>query len=129
MLVRAQCRRSPQSAARILAVAVPIAKEQLSGFQQANPRLAAAAIAAATERERIAARLLGAFNQYGGRTGFVNVSRDHEHLVSRLHDRLGAAIVEDELARGTETTDGEADPSRLTEAWMCRDADGRLYPT
>ena len=55
----------PPKAARILGVAIPIAKEQLSGFQQAHPLLAAATIAAATGRERIAARLLGAFNQYG----------------------------------------------------------------
>ena len=98
----------PRKAARILGVAIPIAKEQLSGFQQAHPLLAAAAIAAATERERIAARLLGAFNQYGKRTGFVNVSRDNEHLASRLHDRLGAAIVEDELARGARLTIAQA---------------------
>jgi predicted ATPase len=37
----------PPKAARILAVAIPIAKEQLSGFQQAHPLLPAAAIAAA----------------------------------------------------------------------------------
>jgi predicted ATPase/DNA-binding SARP family transcriptional activator len=90
----------PRRAARILGVAIPIAKEQLSGFQQAHPLLAAAAIAAATGRERIAARLLGAFNQHGKGTGFVNVSRDNENLASWLHDRLGAAVVEAELARG-----------------------------
>jgi predicted ATPase/DNA-binding SARP family transcriptional activator len=98
----------PTKAVRILGVAIPIAKEQLSGFQQANPLLAAAAVTAATGRERIAARLLGAFNQYGKGTGFVNVSRDNEMLVSRLHERLGAAIVEDELARGARLTIAQA---------------------
>ncbi len=98
----------PRTAARILGVAIPIAKEQLSGFQQAHPLLAAAAIAASTGQERIAARLLGAFNQYGKGTGFVNVSRDNEHLASRLGDRLGAVIVEVELARGARLTIAQA---------------------
>ena len=98
----------PPKAARILGVAIPIAKEHLSGFQQAHPLLAAATIAAATGRERIAARLLGAFNQYGKWTPFVNESRENEHLASQLHDRLGAAIVEDELARGARLTIAQA---------------------
>ena len=98
----------PGKAARILGVAIPIAKEHLSGFQQAHPLLAAATIAAATGRERIAARLLGAFNQYGKWTPFVNESRENEHLASQLHDRLGAAIVEDELARGARLTIAQA---------------------
>jgi predicted ATPase/DNA-binding SARP family transcriptional activator len=98
----------PPTAARILAVAIPIANEQLSGFQQAHPLLAAAAITAATGQERIAARLLGAFNQYGKGTGFVNVSQDNERLANRLHDRLGAAVVEDELAHGAQLTIGHA---------------------
>jgi hypothetical protein len=98
----------PPKAARILGVAIAIAKEQLSGFQQAHPLLAAATIAAATGRERIAARLLGAFNHYGKGTPFVNVSRDNEHLASRLHDRLGVVIVEDELARGARLTIAQA---------------------
>ena len=98
----------PCEAARILAVAIPIAKEQLSGFQQAHPLLAAAAIAVATGRERIAARLLGAFNRYGRGTGFVNASRDNEHLASRLHERLDAVVVEHELARGAELTIAQA---------------------
>ncbi len=45
----------PPNAAGILGVAIPIAKEHLSGFQQAQPLLAAASVAAATGRERIAA--------------------------------------------------------------------------
>jgi tetratricopeptide (TPR) repeat protein len=98
----------PPRAARVLGVAIPIAREQLSGFQQAHPLLAAAAIAAATGQERIAARLLGAFDQHGKGTGFVNVSRDNEHLAGRLHDRIGAAIVEDELARGARLTIAQA---------------------
>jgi non-specific serine/threonine protein kinase len=98
----------PPKAARILGVSIPIAKEQLSGFQQAHPLLAAAAMAAATKRERIAARLLGAFSCYGKGTGFVNVSRDKDLLASRLHDRLGAAIVNDELASGARLTVAQA---------------------
>jgi predicted ATPase len=98
----------PPKAARILGVAIPIAQQQLSGFQQSQPLLAAAAIAATTGRERIGARLLGAFDQHGTGTGFVNMSRDSEHLASRLHDRLGAATVEDEHARGARLTIAQA---------------------
>jgi tetratricopeptide (TPR) repeat protein len=99
----------PTKAARILGVAIPIAKEHLSGFHQAQPLLAAAPVAAATGRERIAAQLLGAFNQYGGKwTPFVNVSRENDHLASQLRDRLGPAIVEDELARGAQFTIAQA---------------------
>jgi hypothetical protein len=96
-------------AARILGVAIPIAKEHISGFHQAQPLLAVAPIAAATGRERVAARLLGAFNRYGSKwTAFVNVSRENEYLAGQLHDRLGAAIVEDELARGAQLTIAQA---------------------
>ena len=129
VFVRAQGRRPPK-AARILGVAIPIAKEHLSGFQQAHPLLAAATIAAATGRERIAARLLGAFNQYGKWTPFVNESRENEHLASQLHDRLGAAIVEDELARGARLTIAQAlQLAEDTIVAMTRDGEaGSLAP-
>jgi predicted ATPase/DNA-binding SARP family transcriptional activator len=98
----------PPKAARILSVAIPIAQEELAGFQQAQPLLAAAGIAATTGREHIGARLLGAFNQYDKGTGFINVSRDKEHLARVLHDRLGAAIADDEVARGARLTIAQA---------------------
>jgi hypothetical protein len=94
----------PPKAARLLGVAIPIAKEHLSGFYLGMPLLPAATIAAATGRERIAARLVGAFNQYGKWHPFIDESRQNEHLANQLHDRLGAAIVEDELARGARLT-------------------------
>jgi hypothetical protein len=98
----------PPTAARLLAVAIPIAKEHLSGFQQAQPLLASASVATATGQERIAARLLGAFTQHGQGMGYVNLSRHNEHLGSQLHDRLDAAVVEDELARGARLTIAQA---------------------
>jgi hypothetical protein len=98
----------PPTAVRLLEVAIPIAKEHLSGFQQAQPLLATASVAAATGRERVAARLLGAFNQYGQGAGFVNVARENQHLSSRLQIHLGAPIVQDELARGARLTIAQA---------------------
>jgi predicted ATPase len=94
----------PLKAARLLGVAIPIAKEHLSGVHQAFPLLAAATLAAARGSERIAARLLGAFNRYGKGIAILNVGRETEHLVSQLQDRLGATIVEDELGRGARLT-------------------------
>ena len=98
----------PHEAARILGVAIPIAKDQLSGLHQAQPLLPAATIAAATGRQRIAAQLLGAFNHYGAGMATLRVGRESEHLTSRLEERLGVAIVDDELARGARLTIAEA---------------------
>jgi tetratricopeptide (TPR) repeat protein len=94
----------PHEAARILGVAIPIAKDQLSGRHQAQPLLPAAAIAAATGRQRIAAQLLSAFNHYGAGMATLRVGRESEHLASRLQERLGVAIVEDEFGRGARLT-------------------------
>jgi hypothetical protein len=98
----------PPTAARLLGIAIPIAKEHLSGFQQAQPLLAAASVAAATRQEQIAARLLGAFNRYGQGMSYVNLSRHNERLGRQLHDCLGAATVEEELARGARLTMAQA---------------------
>jgi predicted ATPase len=94
----------PHEAARILRVAIPIAKDQLSGLHQAQPLLPAATIAAATGRQRVAAQLLGAFNHYGAGMATLRVGRESEHLARRLQERLGVAMAEDELARGARLT-------------------------
>jgi tetratricopeptide (TPR) repeat protein len=98
----------PREAARVLGVAIPIAKDQLSGLHQAQPLLPAATIAAAIGRERIAAQLLGAFNHYGAGMATLTVGQASEHLASRLQERLGVATVDDESARGAGLTIADA---------------------
>jgi hypothetical protein len=93
----------PHQAARVLLAALPIAKDQLSGYHQSFPLLAAAAIAAGRNNDLVAARLLGAWSHQGGFAGPANERMDaYGRLLQRLTDRLGAATLEAELGRGAQ---------------------------
>ena len=94
----------PHKAARILGVAIPIAKEQLCGLHQAQPLLPAATIAAATGRPQIAAQLLERVQPPRRRDADLEGRTENENLAGRLQDRLGPAIVEDEFARDAQLT-------------------------
>jgi predicted ATPase len=94
----------PHEAARILRPAIPIAEDELSGWHQALPLLAAANIAAAIGREQTAARLLGAFNHHGEGALSATLWGEDERVLSRLTDSAGRAAVEDEVRRGARLT-------------------------
>jgi hypothetical protein len=98
----------PQEAARILRPAIAIAEDELSGWHQALPLLAAANIAATTGRVQTASRLLGAFTHHGQGALSATLWGEDERLFGRLADCAGHTAVEDELGHGSRLTMAQA---------------------
>jgi predicted ATPase/class 3 adenylate cyclase len=98
----------PSEAARVLQDVIPVAKEQLGGYQQSLPLLAAAMIAAQSGGGLAAARLLGAFDQRGSGVIIFGEHDHYEQLVSRLKVQLGAPAFEDEFRGGAQLTTPDA---------------------
>jgi tetratricopeptide (TPR) repeat protein len=94
-------------AARMLRPALPLAKEQLSGWYQLAPFVAAAKIAVRTGKDELAARLLGAYlaqRDVVGSSGYLSEGYWSEQLVNELRARLGQAALDDELRLGAQLT-------------------------
>jgi predicted ATPase len=94
----------PHEAARILRPAIAIAENELSGWHQALPLLAAANIAATTGWVQTGSRLLGAFNHHGEGALSATLWGEEERVLSRLTDRAGRTAVKDEIGRGEHLT-------------------------
>jgi len=101
---------NPREAARLLRPAIPIAREQLSGYQQATSLLAAAKIAVVAGQASTGARLLGAFAPDGTGKGLIGgwYFEEYERLVLRVRTRLGAAASGDELDAGAQLSVAQA---------------------
>jgi predicted ATPase len=101
----------PAEAARALRAAVRLAKDQLAGLYQLEPLVAAAKVAAQSGGDRLAARLLGTYNQQGdvsGRLHWVTGPLWREQLVEQLTQKLGSSVVDEELRRGAQLTPAQA---------------------
>jgi predicted ATPase len=100
----------PAEAARMLRPALPLAREQLSGWYQLAPFVAAAKIAARTGKDELAARLLGTYLAQRDlvSSGYLSEGYWSEQLVNELTARLGRAAVDDELRRGAGLTLAQA---------------------
>jgi predicted ATPase/class 3 adenylate cyclase len=102
----------PVDAAGALRGAVPLAKDQLAGYRQLLPLVAAAKIAAQTGKSELAARLLGTYIHYRDEgvhhVGYMTEGRWWEQLLDQLTERLGASVVDDELRDGAQLTPTQA---------------------
>jgi tetratricopeptide (TPR) repeat protein len=101
----------PAEAARALRAAVRLAKDQLAGLYQLEPLVAAAKVAAQSGRDRLAARLLGTYDQQGdamGRLHWVTGPFWREQLVEQLTQKLGSSAVNEELRQGAQLTPAQA---------------------
>jgi predicted ATPase len=97
----------PVEAARVLRPALPLVRDQLSGWYQLAPFVAAAKIAARTGKDELAAQLLGTYldqrEVVGGR-GYLSEGYRSDQLVNELRTRLGTSALDDELRRGRQLT-------------------------
>jgi predicted ATPase len=102
----------PVDAARALRGAVRLAKDQLAGYRQLLPLVAAAKIAADTGEGELAARLLGTYVSHRDeglhRVGYMTEGRWCEQLLDRLAASLGASVVDEEFRGGAQLTPTQA---------------------
>jgi tetratricopeptide (TPR) repeat protein len=102
----------PADAARALRGAVRLAKDQLAGYRQLLPLVAAAKIAAQTGKEELAARLLGTYIKHRDegviRVGYMTEGRWCERLLDRLTAELGAPTVDEAFRDGAHLTPTQA---------------------
>jgi predicted ATPase len=97
----------PADAARVLRPVLPLVMDQLSGWYQLAPLVAAAKIAVRTGKDDLAARLLGTYGHQRdvvGGSGYLSEGYWWEELVNELRTRLGRQAVDDELRRGAQLT-------------------------
>jgi hypothetical protein len=98
----------PSEAARVLQDVIRVAKDQLGGYQQSLPLLAAARIAAQSGSGLAAAKLLGAFDERGSGVVIFGEHDHYELLVSQLKVQLGTPAFEDEFHGGAQLTTSDA---------------------
>jgi predicted ATPase/class 3 adenylate cyclase len=101
----------PYEAARILCVAVPVARRQLSGFYQLESLVAAAKITAQMGQSALAARLLGAYKHHHADRRFhdnIIFERWYDRLIDQLTRTLGVTALDEELRRGDQMTPDQA---------------------
>jgi len=92
---------APADAARLLAVALPMARDQLAGVSQVEPLIAAAKIMAETGRPELAAEFLGTYTAVlPAGTQRLHTYGWCEKLSATLADILGATVFGELVERG-----------------------------
>jgi hypothetical protein len=95
----------PREAARMIRVAIPVARDQLSGYHQLQPLMAAARILARSGQVQLAAQFLGTYKQQSDRPssqGTVYAGRWYQPLIDQLTRDLGPAALDDAMRDGAQ---------------------------
>ena len=99
----------PAKAAALVRGALPIAKEQLGGYQQLLCLVPAAKVVAQTGSPELAARLLGCYLSHNEwRRDYRSMSTRGEQVLEELDETVGSDVVEDEMALGAQLSVDQA---------------------
>jgi hypothetical protein len=98
-------------AIRLLLIALPDAREQLSGVNQLSPLVAAAKTLARSGQPALAATLMGTVHEHGGGSRLFGTPLDaqwRDRLVEQLRRAMGDEAVNEQLQRGAALTPDQA---------------------